>query len=112
MLAITCCLTTAQCWETSAGMEQTRTLPSVIRALVGRLTHLHGPFTASLFGDHWQPGPVSQFATLWECRTWAIDNTPFADRCSVVDSMGRPVREWVRSSDSDDFRWRQVSRTS
>lgn len=73
---------------------------------------VNGPFTASLFGDHWQPGPISQFATLRECRTWAMDNALFADLCSVVDSMGRPVREWVRSSGSDDFRWRRTGRTS
>ena len=93
-------------------MKQIRTQLSVIRALVNWLAHLHGPFTASLFGDHWQPGPVSQFGTLRECRIWAMDNTPFADRCSVIDGTGRAVREWVRSSDSNDFRWRRVSRTS
>lgn len=93
-------------------MEQARTPSSVFGFLTNRLTHLRGPFTASLFGDRWQPGPVSQFDTLRECRIWAMDNTPFADRCSVVDGMGRAVREWTRSSDSNDFRWRRVSRTS
>ena len=92
--------------------RQIFTPPSVVRALMNRLTHLHGPFTASLFGDHWQPGPVSQFATLRACRTWAMDNTPFADRCSVLDGMGRVVREWVRSPGSDDFRWRRVRHTN
>ena len=93
-------------------MKQTRTLPSVVRVLINRLTRLHGPFTASLFGDYWQPGPVSQFASLRECRTWAMDNTPFADRCSVSDGMGRLVRDWVRKPGSNDFRWRRVKHTS
>jgi hypothetical protein len=64
-----------------------------------------GPYTAEIGGHTWSKGPVAQFPTIRECRTYAESYGTTADFCMVIDATGWIVLSYRRDTSGAGTRW-------